>query len=238
MRPEPGPALSATLVVLAFATGAVEAVSFLALGPVFTAMQTGNVLFLGFAVAGEGGLSPAVAAVSLAGFALGAVAGSTVESAVDARGRRWFVAALAGEAVLLGLAVLVAWRAGVEATGGPLAGPHFAVIALVACAMGVRNVTMLRVHVPDMPTTVATRAMAGLFGGLPFALDTRTPSGARAEGRRVVSVGAMFAGALAGAWLLRQSVHPAVVLAVPAALTLVLGLGFWMAPGARTSEPG
>ncbi|MEV4330332.1 YoaK family protein [Streptomyces sp. NPDC049597] len=237
MRPEPGPALSATLVALAFATGMIESVSFLALGPVFTAMQTGNVLFLGFAVAGEGALSPAAPAVSLAGFALGAVAGSAVESAAAARGRGWFVAALGGEAVLLGLAVLVAWRAGVDAAGVPLAAPHFAVIALVACAMGVRNVTMLRVHVPEMPTTLATRAMAGLFGGLPLTPAARTSSGARAEGRRAVSVGAMFAGALAGAWLLHQSVHPAVVLAAPAALVLVL-LGFWAAGSARVSEPG
>lgn len=62
MREESGPPLPAdrrerqqtvvmtTLTVLA---GAVDAVSFLTMGHVFTALATGNVLFLAFAVAGR-----------------------------------------------------------------------------------------------------------------------------------------------------------------------------------------
>lgn len=39
--------LTRTLLVLTFVTGILDAVSFLALGQVFAAMQTGNVIFLG-----------------------------------------------------------------------------------------------------------------------------------------------------------------------------------------------
>ncbi len=46
------------MTLLTLSTGAIEAVSFLALGPVFIAMQTGNVLFLAFTAAGRGGCRP------------------------------------------------------------------------------------------------------------------------------------------------------------------------------------
>ena len=45
------------LVALTFLTGVVDATSYLKLGHVFVANMTGNVVFLGFALAGAGGLS-------------------------------------------------------------------------------------------------------------------------------------------------------------------------------------
>ena len=48
----PERALPAVLVGLTAVTGLVDAVSYLALGHVFTANMTGNVVFLGFALAG------------------------------------------------------------------------------------------------------------------------------------------------------------------------------------------
>ncbi|WP_329907872.1 DUF1275 family protein [Streptomyces sp. SP18BB07] len=116
-------------------------------------------------------------------------------------------------------------------------GPHFTVVVLVAGAMGVRNVTTLRARVPDLPTTVSTRALTALLGGLPLLSDTRIGSGATNEGRRLTSVGAMFAGGLLGAWLLHEHVHPAVVL-LPAALVLALGAVYWAVPRRRPSAPG
>jgi len=52
--------LSLTLRVLTFTTGLVDAVSYLGIGHVFTANMTGNIVFLGFGIAGSGGL-PVVA---------------------------------------------------------------------------------------------------------------------------------------------------------------------------------
>ncbi|MFE7835661.1 YoaK family protein [Streptomyces sp. NPDC057474] len=238
MKHRAGVGLTSIMVALTLTTGMIEAVSFLVLGPVFTAVQTGNLLFLSFALTGAAGLSPAAAGVSFAGFAVGAVLGSRFESSVDAHGRRWFVPALIGEALLLGLGGLVAWRTGVDAPGAPADGPHFAVVALVAAAMGVRNVTTLRARVADVPTTVSTRALTALLSGLPPIPDTRIGAHSGDEGRRLASVGAMFTGGLLGAWLLHEEVHPAVVLLLPAALVLVLGAVYWATPRQRASEPG
>ncbi|MDX3834721.1 YoaK family protein [Streptomyces europaeiscabiei] len=237
-KPRAGVGLTSVMVALTLTTGMIEAVSFLVLGPVFTAVQTGNLLFFSFALTGAVGLSPAAALVSFVGFTVGAVLGSRFESSVDAHGRRWFVAALIVEALLLGLGGLVAWRTGVDATGAPADAPHFAVVALVAGAMGVRNVTTLRARVADVPTTVSTRALTALLSGLPPHPDSRIGAGSGDEGRRLASVTAMFLGGLLGAWLLHEGVHPAVVLLVPAALVLTLGAAFWLKAPEGTSEPG
>ncbi|HEX4593115.1 MAG TPA: DUF1275 family protein, partial [Bryobacteraceae bacterium] len=45
------------LLVMTAVSGVVDAVSFIALGHVFTANMTGNVVFLGFAIGGVPGLS-------------------------------------------------------------------------------------------------------------------------------------------------------------------------------------
>ncbi|MBG0853188.1 DUF1275 domain-containing protein [Streptomyces spinoverrucosus] len=238
MKPRAGLGLTSVMVALTLTTGMIEAVSFLVLGPVFTAVQTGNLLFLAFALTGAAGLSPAAAGISCAAFAVGVVLGSRFESIVDRHGRRWFVPGLIVEALLLGLAALLAWRIAAHEPGAPVTGHHFGVIALVAAAMGVRNVTTLRVSVPDVPTTVSTRALTALLGGLSPVADPRIGTGLRHEGRRFASVAAMFAGGLLGAWLLHEAVRPAVVLLVPAALVLLLGLVFWAMPRERTSEPG
>jgi uncharacterized membrane protein YoaK (UPF0700 family) len=64
--PSMDPDLRRTLLALTFVTGIVDAVTFLGLGQVFAAMQTGNVIFLGLGIAGAPGapfLAPLVAAV-------------------------------------------------------------------------------------------------------------------------------------------------------------------------------
>ncbi|WMX45527.1 YoaK family protein [Streptomyces roseicoloratus] len=241
MKPRAGGVLTAVMLVLTVTTGMIEAVSFLALGPVFTGMQTGNILLLSFALTGAAGLSPAAAGVSCGGFVIGAVLGSRLETGMDVRGRRWFGPALLGEGLLLGCAALVAWRAGIDRPAGldgPVDGRHFAVVALLAAAMGLRNVTTLRVRVPDVPTTLSTRALAAFLGGLPQIADNRIGAGARPEVRRLASVGAMFAGGLLGAWLLHEGALPAAVLVVPGVLALALGASYCAAPARRTSDPG
>lgn len=67
--------LRATLYALTMVTGPVDAVSFLALGHVFTANMTGNVVFLAFALAGVPSLSVPRSLSSLCAFLAGAVLG-------------------------------------------------------------------------------------------------------------------------------------------------------------------
>src|SRR5436305_8200132 len=70
--------LTQALLVLTFTTGLVDAVSYLALGRVFTANMTGNVVLLGFGIAGSGGLPVVAPLISLLSFVLGATAGGTL----------------------------------------------------------------------------------------------------------------------------------------------------------------
>ncbi|MEU9862703.1 YoaK family protein [Streptomyces sp. NPDC047971] len=238
MEPRAGGAFTSIMVVLTLTTGVIEAVCFLALGPAFTAMQTGNLLLLAFALTGAAGLSPVAAGVSCAGFVVGAVLGSLLESSVNTHGRPWFAPALLGEGLLLGLGALVAWQGDVDGPGGPVAGHHFAAVALVAAAMGMRNVTTLRVRVPHVSTTLSTRALTAFVGGLPHLTAPRTGEGARHEGRRFASIGAMFAGGVLGAWLLHEEVSPAAVLALPAAVVLALGAASWADQRRHPSEAG
>ncbi|MFJ1969348.1 YoaK family protein [Streptomyces sp. NPDC087903] len=183
----------ATLTVLA---GAVDAVSFLTMGQVFTALATGNLLFLAFAVAGEGQVPVARPAFALLAFVLGAVAGALVTGRIVARRRHWFAAALAIEAALLALAGATAlWRHG----SGSLADhPDTFVIAIVGFAMGLRADTALRAAVPGMPTMLIQVSLVRLLHDLVSATPkSATPRTSRI--RLVITVGGMFVGGVLGA---------------------------------------
>src|SRR2546425_2281528 len=84
----PSPSEDRTLLLLLLAltivTGLVDAASYLALGHVFTANMTGNVVFLGFAVAGTPGLSMGRSGAALAAFLVGAVIGSRMAARLSA----------------------------------------------------------------------------------------------------------------------------------------------------------
>src|SRR5947199_10655240 len=67
--------LTRALLALTFTTGLVDAVSYLGLGRVFTANMTGNVVLLGFGIAGSGGLPVLAPIISLAAVLLGALVG-------------------------------------------------------------------------------------------------------------------------------------------------------------------
>ncbi len=67
--------LPVLLVVLTITTGLIDAISVLGLGRVFTANMTGNIVFLGFALAGVPGFSPSRSLIGLAAFLAGAVVG-------------------------------------------------------------------------------------------------------------------------------------------------------------------
>ena len=63
----------ALLMGFTFATGIVDAVSFLGLGSIFTANMTGNTVFLALAIGQRNPLSGARSADALVGFAVGAI---------------------------------------------------------------------------------------------------------------------------------------------------------------------
>src|SRR5437899_8262600 len=65
---------------LTFSSGAVDAISFLELGKVFTAFMTGNIAFLGLRVAGAGGPGWSAIIAAITAFAVGVVLGTLIVS--------------------------------------------------------------------------------------------------------------------------------------------------------------
>jgi uncharacterized membrane protein YoaK (UPF0700 family) len=202
------------MVALTVVTGLVDAASYLKLGHAFVANMTGNVVFLGFALAGASGLSTAASLVAIGAFLLGAFGGGWLGARNAAHRGRVLRAASAAQGPVMLVALLLALSA-----AEPLdRDVRYALIALLALAMGVQNASAQRIAVPDLTTTVLTRTLtglaseAGLIGG----------SGSKL-GRRIVAVGAMLLGALAGG-LLALNVSVAAALGVALGIVLTVGL--------------
>jgi uncharacterized membrane protein YoaK (UPF0700 family) len=205
--------LTRALLVLTFTTGLVDAVSYLGLGRVFTANMTGNVVLLGFGVAGSGGL-PVVAPVSsLIAFLLGSISGGALVKRLERRHPALVARGLAIEVSLIAAAAVLAAATSIK----PGDARAYAVIVLLALAMGVRSTMVRRIGVPDLSTVVLTMTMTALASESQFAGGSGSGSI-----RRLTAVLAMFAGALTGALLLKTSLFLPLVLA--AALALLTGL--------------
>src|SRR5580658_9721598 len=189
----PGILLGMTLV-----TGMVDAVSYLALGRVFTANMTGNVVLLGFAAGGVKGLSAARSLAALFCFLGGAVFGGRV-SVPQAPGP------LLVETALLLLASLAALLPDQNLS-------VYCMIAITAAAMGYRNAVVRKIGLPDLTTTVLTLTITGLGA------DSRLAGGENPRWRRrVAAIFALVIGAFAGAELLNRST--ALALMVSALIT-------------------
>jgi Protein of unknown function (DUF1275) len=104
--PKHGP-LPALLLVLTIVTGLVDAASILALGRVFVANMTGNVAFIGFALAGAPGFSLAGSLSALIGFVIGALGGGAMITRMSAHRGRLLRETAAAEFVLFAVAVVI-----------------------------------------------------------------------------------------------------------------------------------
>lgn len=205
--------LARALIVLTFTTGLVDAASYLGLGRVFTANMTGNIVLLGFGLAGARGLPVVAPMVSLGAFLLGAAAGGVLARRTSGGHPSRVARALVIEASLIAAAAVLA--AVITVQPGRLSGD--VVIALLAFSMGVRNATVRHIGVPDLTTTVLTLTMTGLAADSPLAGGSGSGST-----RRVAAVLAMLVGALAGALLLRTS------LVLPLAAASGLAFTTWL----------
>jgi uncharacterized membrane protein YoaK (UPF0700 family) len=205
--------LTRALLALTFTAGLVDAVSYLGLGRVFTANMTGNIVLLGFGIAGSGGLPVLAPIISLLSFLLGAAGGGRLVRKLQERHPALVARALAIETALIAIAAVVAAVANVH----PGQFSAHVVTALLALAMGSRNATVRRIAVPDLTTTVLTMTLTGLAADSP--LGSGSGSGSV---RRISAVLAMFAGALAGALLLKTELF------VPLLVAAVLALTTWL----------
>jgi uncharacterized membrane protein YoaK (UPF0700 family) len=181
------------LLALTAVTGFIDAVSFLALH-LFTANMTGNVILLGFALAGGHVLSATRSILALLCFMTGATIGGRISARM----------ALACEGPLLLAA----------AASAVFYGGANGVIVLTALAMGIRTAAVRKLGVADLTTTVLTLTITGL------AADSSLAGGSNPRWqRRLAAAGSLFAGAVAGAMLLRHSV------ALPLAVAAVVSTG-------------
>jgi uncharacterized membrane protein YoaK (UPF0700 family) len=212
-------------------SGLIDAVSYLMLGHVFVANMTGNVVFLGFALAGASGFSIAAALVALAAFALGAIAGGHLNT-----GWARIVAACSRPQPPSKHAWSPCpWRSPFPwrsprppAIRGPRFG-RYVLIVLVGLATGIQNATARKLAVPDLTTTVLTLMITGIFA------DGRLAGGTGFRiGRRTVSALATFLGGLVGALLV---LHAKAVFAITVALIILVGVAL-TARKAKTPPSG
>jgi uncharacterized membrane protein YoaK (UPF0700 family) len=195
------------LLTLTLVTGLVDAVSILALGRVFVANMTGNVVFAGFAIVGAPGFSLGASLFALAGFLIGAAAGGVITNRVGHDRALHIRAATGAEFGLVAIALIIAGvSGGAAATTGTLhiaagvadfsAGITYVLALSLAIAMGIQNSAARKLAVPDLTTTVLTMTLTGIGA------DAR--AGHRGHvtlTRRVLAVITMLVGGILGAWL-------------------------------------
>ena len=152
------------LVLTAFAAGAVDAISYVGLGHVFTANMTGNTVLLGLALGQVQGLASVRSLAALAGFALGVMAGALLVEGIAEPGARARAIrrAVALEGGILAALALAWFAAGAQPAGGGLYG----LITLAALAMGIQSAAVRRIGVAGVATTYITGTLTSLCAGL------------------------------------------------------------------------
>lgn len=184
--------LPPVLLSMTVVTGLVDAFSYLALGHVFVANMTGNVVFLAFALAGAPGFSISASVVALIAFACGAFLGGRL-GARHSEHRGLLHSSAAGiQSVFLAAAVVLAVASPTPVTSGF----RYALIVTLGLSMGLQNAAVRKIAVPDLTTTVLTLTIVGI------AADSRAAGGSGSQaGRRLLAIAAMLSGALIGAAL-------------------------------------
>ncbi len=102
--------LEAVLLCLTAATGIIDAVCYLGMGHVLVANMTGNIVFLGLALAGAKGFTISSFLVALGSFLIGATVGGRLGKLLDQHRRRWLATASAIQAGLAAAAALCCGR--------------------------------------------------------------------------------------------------------------------------------
>jgi uncharacterized membrane protein YoaK (UPF0700 family) len=203
---------NAMILVLTSAAGLVDAISYLELGHVFTAMMTGNTVLLALAIGQGEAMAALRSTLALAVFSLGAAGGAMVLLRGGSRGE-WppiVTATLALEALVLGVFGMV-WH-----VGGPTPrsdGVVLVLIALSGLAMGVQAAAVRHLGVPGVASTYITGTLTSLMAELvSWLLPRGAPSSGEpgaAAGRHLRLLAAVFmvygAGALVGAVLHTRS---------------------------------
>ena len=197
---------------LTASSGAIDAISFLALGKVFTAFMTGNLVFLGLRAAGSAAAPNAInVCVSLAGFAAG-VSVTTRIAKPSTESGRWpqRTTLVLGACLIAHVCFVAVWFA---CGGRPSPQTVPALLGLWAIAMGIQSAAVRSLNVAGVFTTAATATFIFLAG------DLADWPGTRPEHRRLAGVlVSLFLGATAGGGLL--VIAPIYAPLLPLAITM------------------
>lgn len=182
------------VVLLAVASGATDAIGFLALGSAFTSVMTGNMVLFGIAVAHGDGAALALTAVAIGSFVAGAAFGARVAGNPAAADPVWphaVTVALRLE-FLLFAAFAVAWW-----LVGSAPSPEFflPLLAMNAAALGLQSSAIQRFGVSGLSTTYLTGTLTTVV------IRLVSGKGFRAVGHSVAILAGLVAGAAVGAAL-------------------------------------
>lgn len=237
---QPEPSLIATrnmlVVVLAATSGYVDAVSYLALGHVFTSNMTGNTVLLGIALGQAQGAAALRSVVALASFLCGV--GSATLIVEEAKGGQrpalWPVGVTAAFALECG--VLLVFAVSGILSGTATTGLVYLLIALSAIAMGIQSAAVRTLGVSGVATTYITGTWVSLISGVVAharatlsAGKKAAPTSASAEtsSRRlqatvlaVYVVAAVAGGVVESRWHLAATAPPTIVVALVVAIAL------------------
>ena len=209
------------LSALTVSSGAVDAISFLALGKVFSAFMTGNIAFLGLRIAGAGGPGVVAIVVSMAAFAVGVYLSTRIVKAT-AGASTWpqRVTVELGLSLIPHAVFVAIW---IASNAQPSNDVAHVLLGAWALAMGMQSAAVRTLHVDGVFTTAATATIIYLAG------DLTNWSATVAERRRLAGVlVSLFIGATAaGALLVHAHIYAPVlpfvitVVAVATAATLL-----------------
>jgi uncharacterized membrane protein YoaK (UPF0700 family) len=146
------------LLVLTWAAGNIDAISYFGLGHVFTAMMTGNTVLLGLALAQGEVLAALRSILALVGFSVGVFVGALIVER-ESEPQDW--PAVVTNAIGLEAVILAIFAGTSFLTGG--AGVTYFLIFLFATAMGIQSAAVRRLGVPGIATTYITGTLTSLM---------------------------------------------------------------------------
>jgi len=207
---------------LTFSSGAIDSISFLGLGKVFTAFMTGNVAFLGMKIAGSPQPRLVSVLASMAAFAVGIFL-ATIISGEQKSGVMWSprTTFTLGVSLLAHLGFVAIWFAN---SGRPGASTFPILLAVWALAMGLQSGAVRKLHVEGIFTTAATGTLMVLAADL---VNWRLTRDERRRARGVLI--SLFVGATAGAYLFFHApiFAPVLPLVVTAGVVLTAATVRW-----------
>lgn len=214
---DPHGPLPPLLLTMTVVTGLIDAFSFFELGRVFVANMTGNVVMLGFALAGAPGFVWWSSLLAILAFVLGSMLGGLITVRTAGHRARQLLVVVAAQIVAVAAALVVALVGPTPTFSEGYSGLRLGLlVTFLALGMGLQNAAARALKVPDLTTTVLTMTLTGVGADSSLAGG----SGSRI-GRRALSVVAMFVGALAGVLLLRAGLVVWVFIAALVLLAVV-----------------